>query len=301
MNVAEEILASGHRMCPGCGTPIALRAILSMVNGPVITANSTGCSEICFGAYPYTAFRQPWIHSLFENAPSVISGLEALHKKRLKTGELKESQKNIKFLCIGGDGAMYDIGLQWLSGAVERGTNAVFVCFDNEGFMNTGNQRSSSTPLYSSTSTSPSGKPQKRKLLTEIMVAHNIPYVAQASPSHIADLKMKAKKAFEVDGPAFLNILTTCPTNWKLPPEKGNDVLMNAVNTNFWPLFEVKNGKWKINFKPQERKPIEEFLKGQKRFAHLFKKENKNLLADIQTNVDENFTRLLKMAEAFGE
>ncbi|MCT4591777.1 MAG: thiamine pyrophosphate-dependent enzyme [Candidatus Gracilibacteria bacterium] len=294
----QETLAQGHRMCPGCIIPVALRNILNATPHQVITANATGCAEICLGAYPYTAFNDPWIHSLFENPASVISGVEALYRKKKKTSQ---EEKEIKFLCIGGDGAMSDIGLQFLSGAIERGTDAVFVCFDNEGFMNTGNQRSSATPIYSSTSTSPYGKSQKRKPLAEIIIAHDIPYVAQCSPSHIFDLQKKAKKAFETKGPAFLNVLVTCPTNWKTPPEKGLDILKDAVDTNFWPLFEVENGKWKLNIKPKDRKPIETFLKGQKRFAHLFKNEQKARITEIQANIDKNFERLLKLETCFGE
>lgn len=292
----KEILAPGHRMCPGCGTPIALRAILEAAGGnPVVTANATGCAEICFGAYPYTAFRMPWIHSLFENAPSVISGLEALWKAKKRKGELKDSQKDIKFLAIGGDGAMYDIGFQWLSGALERGHNAVYVCFDNEGYMNTGNQRSGATPHYSSTSTSPGGKKQSRKPLTEIIAAHKIPYVAQCSIGYLFDLKKKAKKAFETEGPAFLNVFTACPTNWKSAPNKSIEILKTAVDANFWPLFEVENSKWKVNIKPKKRLPIEDFFKSQKRFAHLLKPENKNLLTELQKEIDDNFDKLLKM------
>lgn len=300
MKTQEQILAPGHRMCPGCGTPIALRAILEAAEAPVITANATGCAEICFGAYPYTAFNNPWIHSLFENAPAVISGAEALWRGKKKRNTLTNEQKNVKFLAIGGDGAMSDIGLQWLSGAIERGANAVFVCFDNEGFMNTGNQRSSSTPLFSATSTSPTGKTQNRKPLTEIIAAHGIPYVAQGSPSHIFDLKKKAKKAFAVEGPAFINVLTSCPTNWKTPPEKSLDILKMAVETNFWPLYEVENGKWTLNVNLKERRPIEEFLKGQKRFAHLFKEGGEALRAKMQAEVDRNFERIVKMTVVFG-
>ena len=298
MEDRTQILKAGHRMCPGCGTPIALRAILEAAGGPVITANSTGCSEICFGAYPYTAFGEPWIHSLFENSPSVLSGLVALHENKKKRGELSPEEEKTKFLCIGGDGAMSDIGFQWLSGAVERNTNAVFVCFDNEGFMNTGNQRSSSTPKFSSTSTTPTGKEQNRKPLAEIIAAHNIPYVAQACPSHIFDLKTKAKKAFETEGASFLNILTSCPTNWKSPVEDSLDILVRAVETTFWSLFEVENGVWKINFKPKDRKPVEEWLKGQKRFAQVLKDPKK--IKIMQDEVDRNFEKLLKMEEAFG-
>ena len=294
-NKTTERLASGHRMCPGCSIPIALKTILNSIDDPIITSNATGCSEICFGMYPFTAFKTPWIHSLFENSPSVISGLEALWKAKKRKKQLSAQEKKIKFLSIGGDGAVSDIGFQWLSGALERNTNALFVCFDNEGFMNTGNQRSSSTPLFSSTSTSPSGKLNQRKPLTEIMAAHKIPFSAQTTAAHFADLKQKAKKAFSITGPCFLNILCSCPTNWKNNPQESLEILKKAVETNFWPLFEVENGKWKINQKPIKKLPIEEFLKKQKRFNHLLKPENKVLLQKLQQEVDQNFNDLLAM------
>ena len=195
-------LASGHRLCPGCGISVILKQALTTIDAPIVTANSTGCSEICFGAYPYTSFKSPWIHSLFENSAAVISGVEAAHKALNRKGQLSDKQKEIKFLAIGGDGASYDIGFQWLSGALERGHNFVYICFDNEGYMNTGFQRSGATPKSFMTHTSPvgtehKGKDQHRKDLTKILAAHDIPYVAQANPSNFGDLMKKAHRAFE--------------------------------------------------------------------------------------------------------
>jgi pyruvate ferredoxin oxidoreductase beta subunit len=298
-------LASGHRLCPGCGISVILKQALTTIDAPVITANATGCSEICFGAYPYTAFKSPWIHSLFENAASVISGVEAMHKALNRKGKLSEEQKKIKFLAIGGDGATYDIGFQWLSGALERGHNFVYICFDNEGYMNTGYQRSGATPIHTATSTSPEGKiihgkSQNRKRLTEIIAAHNIPYVAQASPSNFADLMKKANRAFEVEGPAFINALSVCPTNWKTEPQMGMTITQRAVDTCFWPLFEVDHGVWKINYKPKEKLPITEWLKDQRRFKHLLKPENAPLVEEFQNNVDDYWEYILRMEKAFG-
>ena len=299
-------LANGHRLCPGCSESLILKQALSTIDVPVITANATGCSEICFGAYPYTSFKTPWIHSLFENAASVISGIEAMHTAKLKRGELSEEQKKVKFLAIGGDGATYDIGFQWLSGALERGHNFVYICFDNEGYMNTGYQRSGATPKYSSTATSPvgteiKGKPQKKKALTDIIAAHNIPYVAQCSPSNFADLMKKAHKAFNTDGPAFLNVISACPTSWKTKPEKGLEILQTGVDSCFWPLFEVDNGVWKVTYKPKEKQPITHWLENQGRFRHLLKPENAELVAEIQSDVDKNWEKLLRMEQAFGK
>lgn len=299
-------LANGHRLCPGCSESVILKQALSTIDVPIITANATGCSEICFGAYPYTSFKTPWIHSLFENAASVISGVEAMHRAKMRRGELNEEQKKIKFLAIGGDGATYDIGFQWLSGALERGHNFVYICFDNEGYMNTGYQRSGATPIHAHTNTSPvgseiPGKNQNRKMLTDIIAAHHIPYVAQASPSNFADLMKKAHRAFEVDGPAFINCLSACPTSWKTKPDKGLEILQEGVNSCFWPLFEVDHGVWNVTYKPREKKPVTEWLKNQGRFKHMFKEGNEKLIEDFQAEVDENWERLLRMEKAFGK
>jgi len=287
-------LTAGHRMCPGCGIGQIVKQVLAATENPVIVVNATGCAEICTSPYPYTSWDTPWIHSLFENASAVASGVEAAQKVLLKKGKI---DKPAKILAIGGDGATYDIGLQSLSGAVERGHDFVYLCFDNEGYMNTGYQRSSATPLGAAASTSPAGseiagKQQPRKDLTAILAAHGIAYAAQSTPAHWQDLMKKAHKAFETKGPAFLNTLSPCPTNWKCEASAGTQILKLAVETNFWPLFEVENGAWKIQQKPKERKPIKEFLKTQKRFRHVFQPGNENLLTEIQTDVDKKFRKL---------
>ncbi len=295
-------LAGGHRLCPGCGIGVILKHVLAATDDPVITANATGCSEICFSPYPYGSFRSPWIHSLFENAASVISGVESAHKSFLKKQKVQE---NIKFLAIGGDGATYDIGFQWISGAMERGHNFTYLCFDNEGYMNTGYQRSSSTPMGFSTHTSPDGeaihgKIQHRKNITRIFAAHDIPYVAQASPSHFLDLQGKAKKAFETNGPAFINAFSPCPTNWKHSPADGMKVAKLAVESGLWPLYEVENGKWKLNFRPTKiDEKFEEFCAIQKRTSHLLKKENTNIFNELKRKIRADLDFLEKMEKAF--
>lgn len=298
-------LASGHRLCPGCGISIILKQALTTLDVPIITANATGCSEICFGAYPYTSFKTPWIHSLFENASSVISGVESAHKALKRKGKLSKAQEKIKFLAIGGDGASYDIGLQWISGAIERGHNFVYLCFDNEGYMNTGFQRSSSTPYGFNSSTSPigkkiKGKQQHRKNLTQIIAAHNIPYVAQANPANFADLMKKVHRAFEIEGPAFINCFSVCPTNWKSDPAKGMILSQLAIDSNFWPLYEIENGKWKINARPRNNEgKLEKFLEMQGRTKHLLKKENQPLLETLKEKTKQDFEYLEKMSETF--
>ncbi len=292
-------LVSGHRMCPGCGMPTILKQISSVVGNPMVIINATGCFEICTGAYPYTSWNCSWIHSLFENTAAVASGVETAYRALKKQGKIKD---DFKFLALGGDGGTYDIGFQALSGAMERGHNFVYLCFDNEGYMNTGYQRSGATPRYAHTTTSPAGtvipgKTVGRKDLTAIMVSHKIPYVAQASPANWADLTMKAEKAFSVEGPAFLNVLSPCPTSWKIKAEDGFRKVQQAVESNFWPLYEVENGKYKINHKPKERLKIEEWLSEQGRFKHLFKEGNEDLIAEIQAEVDDGWEALLSKEE----
>jgi pyruvate ferredoxin oxidoreductase beta subunit len=296
-----ERLAGGHRMCPGCGLGVIVKQVLAVLGAdePVIAVNATGCLEICTSPYPQTSWRIPWIHSLFENTAAVASGIEAAVRAFERSKKLKNLPKIVAFA---GDGGTYDIGLQALSGAVERGHNFTFVCLDNEGYMNTGYQRSSASPLGAATSTSPAGseivgKQTKRKDITAILAAHRIPYVAQASPHNHIDLIQKARRAFDAAGPAFLNVFSPCPTNWKSDPAVGMEICRAAADTNFWPLFEVKNGNYKINYKPKKRKPIEEFLTGQKRFQHLLKSENAELKNNLQKEVDYRFAKLLKLEE----
>jgi pyruvate ferredoxin oxidoreductase beta subunit len=241
-----------------------------------------------------------WIHSAFENAAATIAGVEAMYKSLKNRGRIAK-EKKIKFLGIGGDGGTYDIGLQALSGTMERGHDVVYLCYDNNAYANTGGQRSSATPLGASATTSPAGtqspgKLQWRKDLTKILTAHNIPYVAQACPSRWQDLYNKSKKAFEVEGPAFLNVLCLCPTEWKYDESKGVELAKIAVDTCVWPLYEVENGKYKLNYKPKEKKSILEWIKPQGRFRHLFKEENAWVLEEFQKKVDEEWEELNRLS-----
>ncbi len=292
----ERKLSPGHRLCPGCGASVVANMILWATDDPVVIGIATGCLEVSTTIYPQTAWEIPYIHSAFENAASTISGVETAYRALKKKGKIKE---NIKFVAFGGDGGTYDIGLQALSGAMERGHNMVYVCYDNEAYMNTGIQRSSATPLGASTTTSPAGsvipgKLQKRKDLTYIMTAHKIPYVAQGSISHWRDLVKKASKAFEVDGPAFLNVLSPCPRGWRYDSKLTINIAKEAVTSNFWPLYEVENDNWKLTYKPKEKTPIENWLKKQGRFKHLFKPENTHIIDEIQNYIDNDWENLLK-------
>jgi pyruvate ferredoxin oxidoreductase beta subunit len=296
----EDRLVAGHGMCLGCGIPLILKVVLRATEDPLVIANATGCCEVCTTIFPRTSWNVTWVHSAFENAASTIAGVEAMYKSLKKKGKIPE-EKKIKFLGIGGDGGTYDIGLQALSGTMERGHDVVYLCYDNNAYANTGGQRSSATPLGASATTSPAGlespgKLQWRKDLTKILTAHNIPYVAQASPSRWQDMYNKAKKAFEVEGPAFLNILCLCPTEWKYDESKGVELAKIAVDTCVWPLYEVEDGKYKLNYKPKEKKPILEWIKPQGRFRHLFKEENAWVLEEFQKKVDEEWEELNRLS-----
>ena len=295
----EDRLVAGHGMCLGCGIPLIFKMILRATEDPLIIANATGCLEVCTTIFPRTSWNVTWVHSAFENAASTIAGVEAMYKSLKRRGKIPEDKK-IKFLGVGGDGGTYDIGLQALSGAVERGHDIVYVCYDNNAYANTGGQRSSATPFGASATTSPEGrqspgKLQWRKDLTKILVAHNIPYAAQSSPHRWQDLYNKAKKAFETEGPAFLNVLCFCPTEWKYDQSQGIRLAQLAADTCIWPLYEVENGKYKVNYKPKEKKPVLEWLKPQGRFRHLFKEENAPILEEFQKQVDKDWEELLKL------
>jgi pyruvate ferredoxin oxidoreductase beta subunit len=296
-----ERLSAGHRFCAGCAEPIIIRQILNAIDEPVVVGAATGCTEIATSMYPSTAWNVPWIHNAFENAATTISGAEAMYRSLVRQGKIPE--RNIRFVAIGGDGATYDIGLQFLSGALERGHRFIYVCLDNEAYMNTGIQRSSATPRGASTTTSPAGavipgKVQWRKPLTEIIAAHHIPYVAQASPSNWRDLMEKARKAAAAEGPSFLNVFSDCNRGWRHGTDVTVEVMRLAVDTCYWPLFEVDNGVWKLNYKPREKKPVEEWLKTQGRFSHLFQPQFRHVIDEIQAKVDEEWANLLKRCES---
>jgi len=287
----QDRLAGGHRLCAGCGASITVRQImLAAGDSPVVTSCATGCLEVSTTIYPYSSWRTPFIHNAFENSAATMSGVEAAFKGLQRAGKIP-SDKKVKFVAFGGDGGTYDIGLQSLSGAMERGHDMVYVCYDNGAYMNTGIQRSSATPMGAWATTSEvgsaqQGKIQRRKDLTSIIADHGVPYAAQASVSHWRDLTTKAEKAFAVEGPAFLNVLSPCPRGWRTLPNKSIEIAKAGVQTGFWPLFEVENGKWRQTVQVANKKPIEEFLKPQGRFKHLFKPENAELLKTIQAEVD---------------
>jgi pyruvate ferredoxin oxidoreductase beta subunit len=297
----EINLSSGHRLCSGCGAPIVVKMVLLASDYPVIAANATGCLEVSTCISDYTSWKIPWIHNAFENAAATLSGVETMYRSLKKQGKISQ---DIKFIAFGGDGGTYDIGLQSLSGAMERGHDMLYICYDNGAYMNTGIQRSSATPFGADTTTRPAGsvvpgKTEKKKNLTKIMAAHNIPYAAQASPSNWSDLMKKVRKALEINGPKFMNIIAPCNRGWRTRTDDAIMLSRLAVETCFWPLYEIENGVTKITFKPKEKKPVIDFLKPQGRFKHLFKPENEGLLAQIQTDIDREWEKLQKEEACF--
>jgi pyruvate ferredoxin oxidoreductase beta subunit len=287
----KEYFTPGHRACQGCAEALAVRLVAKALGKNVVVASATGCMEIVSSPLPFTNWGVPWIHVAFENAAAVASGAEAGTKALIRKGKLTD--KGTVFLGMGGDGATSDIGLQALSGAFERGHNFLYVCYDNEAYMNTGIQRSSATPFGAATTTSPAGKLKPgqvtwKKNMPEIAVAHNIPYVATACSSYPFDLIKKVEKAARIQGPAYVHVLSICPTGWRLPPDKAIWIGRLAVETGVFPLYEVEQGKYRLTLDVGELRPVKEYLKPQGRFRHL----TDELVADIQKRVTEEYNKL---------
>jgi len=294
-----EPFAPGHRACSGCGEALAVRLAAKAIGNNAIIVNATGCMEVIASPFPYTSWRIPWIHTLFENAAAVASGAEAGRKALEKKG--KKPERNIKFVALAGDGGTSDIGVQALSGALERGHDFVYICLDNEAYMNTGIQRSSSTPYGASTTTSPAGKESLgqvtwKKNMPAIAVAHDIPYVATACPSYHRDLMKKVTKAVETPGPAYLHILSPCPTGWRCATDDSVKVGRLAVRTGIFPLYEVENGKYKMSLSLTKLEPVETYLKTQGRFRHL----TEGTIKEIQERVTREYNKLVELAGKSG-
>lgn len=292
----QALFTGGHRGCAGCGAAIIARQVLMAAGPDTVVASATGCLEVVSTIFPYTAWAVPFVHSAFENAAATISGVEALYESWTRRGKYN---KKLNFIAFGGDGGTYDIGLQSLSGAMERGHNILYVCYNNEAYMNTGVQRSGATPKGADTTTAPVGKVKKgkdqyRKDLTAIMVAHRIPYAAQSIVGNWRDLTSKVEKALSIEGPKFINVFQPCRLGWGYEPQMTAAMGRLAADTCSWPLYEVVNGQYRVTYKPKEKKPVLEFIKLQGRFKHLLKPENKVLLDDIQAVTDRNWEDLLK-------
>ena len=297
-----DLLTAGHHLCPGCIEPVVVRQVLRVTGPNTVVVAATGCLSVSSTPYPFTAWRVPWIHSLFENAAATVTGVEAAYKSLAKTGRIDTTQP-VNFVVFGGDGGTFDIGFQALSGAMERRHRFLYVCLNNEAYMNTGTQRSSATLPGTWTTTSPvhdgvPGKLEPRKDLTAIIAAHGAPFVAQASPHLWKDLTRKLQKAVATDGPTFINVLVSCPRGWRTDAELGVHLGRVAVETCVWPIYEVDNGVWKLNARPREKKPITEWLKLQGRFAHLLRPEGVLDVERIQSGVDRSWEALLERCSA---
>lgn len=294
--------SSGHRLCAGCPVPIFTKMLTTLTDYDLVLGSATGCLEVGSSIFPYSAWKVPWIHTAFENVAATMSGVEAMHQGQRKQGK---SDKSLKFVAMGGDGGTYDIGIQSLSAAMERGHDLLYICYDNGAYMNTGVQRSGATPLGAATTTSPAGsvvhgKQQQRKDLTKIMVAHHLEYVAQASIHNPVDLSNKIKKGIELDGPAFLNVLCPCIPGWRIDPDMAVESARQGVETCFWPLYEVENGKYKVNYRPKQKQPVADWLFTQGRFKHLKKPEASSLVEAFQHQLDEQWLWLLEQAGVTG-
>jgi pyruvate ferredoxin oxidoreductase beta subunit len=292
----DEFIASGHRACQGCAEVLALRMAYKVLGRNTIVAMATGCMEIISTPLPITCWRTPWIHVAFENTAAVASGIESGIRILMEKGKIEKKEINI--VGVAGDGGTSDIGLQALSGALERGHKMMYICLDNEAYMNTGIQRSSSTPYGAFTTTSPPGKKSIgqstwKKDMPKIAAAHNIPYVATACPSYPYDLFNKIKKAKMAKGPSYIHILCVCPTGWRIPSEKAIEYGRLAVRSGVFPLYEVENGTYKITFKPESLIPVSEYLKGQGRFRHLTDRE----IDEIQKRVNKEWEKLKRLCE----
>ena len=295
----EELFTSGHRLCAGCGHGTVVRMILKALRRPTVVTNATGCLEVASTIYPYTSWKLPWVHIAFENVAAVASGVEVAYKAMAKRGAW---DKEVDVIALAGDGGTFDIGLQALSGALERRHDFLYVCLDNEAYMNTGIQRSSATPLGASTTTSPAGrkipgKPEWKKDFIGICVAHGIEFAATASPAYWNDLITKVKKGLEVEGPAVIHVLTPCPRGWRTDSSESIEIAKLAVQTRYFPIYEVDKGVYKLNIKVPNPKPVEEFLKPQGRFRHLFTPQFKEQVALIQQGVDANWKRITELCK----
>jgi len=287
----KERFAPGHRACIGCGEALAVRHVCKALGDNVIIANATGCMEIVSSQLPYTSWSVPWIHTLFENTAAVASGIESGLKVMTRKG--RHLSQDIKVVAMAGDGGTSDIGIQALSGALERGHNFLYICFDNEAYMNTGIQRSSATPFGASTTTSPAGKVSIgqvtwKKNMPAIAAAHDIPYVATACPSYFTDLITKVEKGAATKGPAYIHILSVCPTGWRCPTDLTIRIGRLAVETGMFPLYEVENGKYRLSLDLPELRPVTDYLKLQGRFRHL----SEDVINEIQQRVKADYARL---------
>jgi pyruvate ferredoxin oxidoreductase beta subunit len=284
----QNLLAPGHRACAGCAMPTTIKLVLDAAGPNTIVVSPTGCLEVTTTPFPESAWCVPWVHSLFENAAAVASGVEVMLKRRCQDTNL---------VVIGGDGSTFDIGMGSNSGMFERGHKMTYVCYDNEAYMNTGVQRSGSTPFCVHTTTTPTGlrslgNPRPKKDMPAIALAHKVPYVATASVAYPVDLRKKVKRSLEVNGPSYIQVNAPCITGWTFEAGTTIEIARLAVETGLWPLLEWVNGELVDVKKIRRPKPVEEYLKIQGRYKHLFKKpDGGNVIKEIQSMADANIAK----------
>jgi len=303
-STSNDRFEGAHLLCPGCAHSIIVRELLNCTDDNLVISSATGCLEVCTAVYPHTSWDSSWLHIGFENASTGVCGAEAMHKALKNKGKLKDPDKPVKFIAFGGDGATYDIGFQYISGAVERGHDFTYVCLDNEVYANTGGQRSSSTPIGASTTTTPAGrvsygKKKMKKDIISIMAANGAPYVAQVAPNKWKDMVKKYQKALATEGPVFINAMSACTTEWKFPQNETIEVSDLATDSLVFPLYEIEDGhKLTITYRPRKIIPVRDYLGVQGRFKHLFKKENEYLIEEMQKEVNAKWELLQRREEA---
>jgi pyruvate ferredoxin oxidoreductase beta subunit len=290
----SNAITSGHRACRGCGEVLgaryALDAAMQAADGKVVAANATGCLEVFSTPFPESSWQLPWLHSLFGNAPAVASGVAAALKAKGK--------EDVRVVGQAGDGGTVDIGFGCLSGLWERNDDVLFICYDNEAYMNTGVQRSGATPVTARTTTTPAVGPEpgqvfgQGKFAPQIAIAHEIPYVATATVADLHDLEAKVERAMGFRGARYLHILVPCPLGWGSEAEDTVKIARLATQSGLFPLIEAEHGELVASTPIRQRVPAEEYLKPQRRYAHLFKPERREeLLARVQARADRNIER----------
>ena len=289
----QELFGPGHRMCTGCGPAAMARITMKALQKPAIVVNATGCLEVASTIYPDTAWKVPWVHTLFENTAAVASGIEASLRKEGKADA-------VDIVAFGGDGGTFDIGIQALSGALERKHDFTYICYDNEAYMNTGIQRSGATPYGAATTTTPAGskiagKTNAKKDLIGVCVAHGVEFAATASVAFWNDYITKVRRAAAVKGPAVIHVLAPCPLGWRFDTSQTIKLAKLAVQTRYFPLYEVENGNYKLSMKVPNPTPLEEFLKPQGRFRHLFAPEFVKNLEELKRQVESNWNRVARL------
>jgi pyruvate ferredoxin oxidoreductase beta subunit len=286
----EEYFLAGNPACAGCSTAISLRLMYKALGPRTILVIPACCTTVIQGPYPFAALASPALNILFEATAAAASGIVAALKKR--------GIKDVTVVGWAGDGGTTDIGIQALSGAAERETDFIYICYDNESYMNTGIQRSGATPYGAWTTTTPKGKRQHKKDMVAIMAAHHIPYVATASPSYPLDFISKLKKAKEIKGTRYIHVLAPCSPGWRFPTEKTIEMGRLAVQTGMWALYEIERGKFRLNspsaalIEKSNRKPVELYLKAQGRFNNLTNED----IAEIQRWIDETWENYKKLS-----